>query len=87
MQLPIQFRENYIQRRKDDLEMSLSALSQNDFDKLAKIGHQIKGNARTFGHEKLAEIAERLEASAIERDTTQVRYLLRLFSSWIIAET
>lgn len=67
--------------------MSLSALSQNDFDKLAKIGHQIKGNARTFGHEKLAEIAERLEASAIERDTTQVRYLLRLFSSWIIAET
>jgi len=87
VQLPIQFRENYIQRRKDDLEMSLSALSQNDFDKLAKIGHQIKGNARTFGHEKLAEIAERLEASAIERDTTQVRYLLRLFSSWIIAET
>lgn len=87
MELPIEFRDSYIQRRKDDLEMSLVSLSQGDYEKLVKIGHQIKGSAHTFGHERLAEIAERLEEAALEKDGTQVRYLLRLFSSWILSVT
>lgn len=87
MELPIEFKESYLQRRKDDLEMSLISLSQGDFEKVAKIGHQIKGSAHTFGYERLGDIAERLEAAAQERDSTQVRYFLRLFSSWVLNES
>jgi HPt (histidine-containing phosphotransfer) domain-containing protein len=73
----------YIQRRISDFDNCTVALSKNDFTTLANIGHQIKGNAKTFGFEELNTIAHDLELYAHQNDTKQLNIVLENFSEFI----
>ncbi|MGZ3722812.1 MAG: Hpt domain-containing protein [Bdellovibrionales bacterium] len=54
----------YIKAREQDLARLRTALNNSDFHVLEKLAHKVKGSAGTYGFEKTAELAERLESAA-----------------------
>ena len=76
---------DFIQRRKlDILEMS-KALESDNFDQIAKVCHQIRGSADSFGFPGLSIMATQLETAANEHNDEHVKeILMKLFdlSNW-----
>jgi response regulator RpfG family c-di-GMP phosphodiesterase len=59
--------EEFCLAHEEDLELMRHGVSQRDHDCVARAGHRIKGAARMFGDEMLAEMAEHLEDMARAR--------------------
>ena len=70
--LPIEAKVKYINRRIKDLSDCKIAFAKYDFTKLIYIGHQIKGNAQTFGFKKLGLIAADLEKHALDKNLIEI---------------
>jgi HPt (histidine-containing phosphotransfer) domain-containing protein len=83
VEIPEEARIKYIERRKVDLENCKKALQQQDFDTLARVGHQVKGNAATFGYDQLSTIAIDLEAFALKKDTKGLDSVLARFTKFL----
>jgi len=81
--IPKEARQKYIERRRLDLENCKKALEQRDFDVLARVGHQIKGNASTFGYEELGEIAISMEEQALAKNSEKLSQVLAQFSKFL----
>ncbi len=81
--IPDEARQKYIERRRTDLENCKKALQQKDFDTIARVGHQIKGNASTFGYDELGTIAIEMEKSALSKDTGKLDSALSRFSKFL----
>ena len=81
--IPKEARQKYIERRRIDLENCKQALTQKDFEILARVAHQIKGNASTFGYEELAEIAIDMEEKALAKDPENLSKVLARFSKFL----
>lgn len=73
----------YIQRRADDYALCVSALDAQNHEVLERVGHQLKGNGRTFGFPELTELGNTLEIAARSKDWATVQSQLQLFGSWI----
>ena len=58
----------YIERRKGDLEVCRTVFVSLDFAKVETIGHQLKGNAATFGFPGLASVGAGLEKAGKSKD-------------------
>ena len=71
--IPEEVRAKYFERRKTDVQKCNEAIASLDFKFLQKVGHDLKGNALTFGFEPLAAIGENLEAAAIEKNIEIVK--------------
>lgn len=78
MQVPLELKRKYIQRRFQDLQQILSSLEANDFAPAARIGHQLKGNAQTFDFPQLAPIGIEMEKAAIAEDKQTLKELIEL---------
>ncbi len=78
-----EMRELYIQHRKKDLLRCLTALEKSDFSFLEKIGHQVKGNAVSFGFDDLSSLALELEGAARDHDIPHLKNVLREFNEVI----
>jgi HPt (histidine-containing phosphotransfer) domain-containing protein len=72
-QLPKEMIQKYISRRYVDLNECLSALEINDFDKIAHLAHQMKGNGTSFGFSKITDICGELEVAAKNEDPSSVK--------------
>lgn len=83
MEIPQEAKNKYLQRREKDLRDCLLALQSSDFDVFVRIGHQLKGNAITFGFEPLSEIGERLESSGKQQDRQKMQKALNDFETYI----
>ena len=83
MEVPQEILSRYLERRKRDLEACLYNLEKKNFSELEKVGHQLKGNASTFGHEDLTSISSELELAAATRDIAQLEFALENFSTWV----
>lgn len=59
---PAQIR--YLQRRLAEMELLLTSLSRGEFEPTKTLGHQIKGNARSFDFDTLEDLGIRLELAA-----------------------
>jgi len=81
MQVPIEARQKYLDRRKQDITACQEAVSKQDFQFLECIGHQIKGNALTFGFDELTSVAVAMELAAKAKDLTQLKELVEKFSA------
>lgn len=81
--IPKEALEKYIERRRVDLENCKQALEKKDFEVLARVGHQIKGNAATFGYEELGEIAIALEEQALAKHSENLSKILAKFSKFL----
>lgn len=81
--IPIEARQKYIERRRADLENCKKAMQQHDYEIVARVAHQIKGNASTFGYEELSEIAVDLEEQALAKDPENLTKTLARFSQFL----
>ena len=59
-------------------------IHQQDWTYFCRLGHQLKGNAASFGFEDLAVIAERMETWATNQDSRRLEETLEEFSLWIL---
>jgi HPt (histidine-containing phosphotransfer) domain-containing protein len=88
MQIPQRAKTTYIRRRQKDVGDCYTAILNNDFSFLERIGHQIRGNAHTFGYEALAKIGALLESSAQRKNkesaALQIHELKKFLSQVII---
>lgn len=81
MQVPVEARQKYLERRKQDVVASKEALSKQDYSFLERLGHQVKGNAVTFGFDELTNIAVAIEQAAKAKNITQLQTLIEQFES------
>lgn len=82
MMIPEEARLKYIERRKKDIESLREALSSNSFDEFKRVGHQLKGNAASFGYSDLEKIAIQLEAAGMKQDRREALQQVDLFEQW-----
>lgn len=80
MEVPHGFIIKYIERRKMDLEICLDSLESKQYEKIAKIGHQLKGNGATFGYPELSNVGEKIEEAAKRSDPKALGSTLEEFS-------
>jgi HPt (histidine-containing phosphotransfer) domain-containing protein len=81
--LPPEAIARYIERRIQDARDCREALNKGDFAVLLKVGHQVKGNAISFGFAELGEIAVQLEEFALKKDISSLKPILEKFESYI----
>ena len=77
--VPIEMKGTYVERRKSELLELDKAIENNDFNFMEKIGHQIKGNAQSFGFDQLSPIAVALEKAAKSKDITEAKRVIQQF--------
>ena len=80
MQVPVELKRKYIERRLLDLEHLYGCLESEDFAPALRIGHQVKGNAQTFDLPQMAPIAERIEYAAKNKYKETLKDLIELMS-------
>lgn len=74
--VPLESRLKYLRRRRAELTQIQSSLQGSpDWELVKKVGHQIKGNASTFGFVNLTEFGKSLEAVAAKADLVKARDL------------
>ena len=83
IEIPQEALTKYIERRKADLETCKKALQQKDFDAIARVGHQVKGNATTFGFDALSTIAIDLEKYAHSKDVGGLEKVMTRFTQFL----
>lgn len=83
MEIPPEAKAKYLQRRKKDLADCQTALETLDYEIFIRIGHQLKGNATTFGFDPLATIGVRLEDFGKEKNLSEIRNAVRDFEVYL----
>jgi HPt (histidine-containing phosphotransfer) domain-containing protein len=83
IEIPPEARAKYLERREKDLEGCQTAIANLDFPFIERVGHQIKGNASTFGYAPLASIGEQMEAQALEKNTTSLKQSIEAFAAYL----
>jgi len=81
--IPIEAQLRYLERRKKDVETLRSALPLGSFDEFKRIGHQLKGNAASFGYNDLEKIAIQMEGAGERRDREEAHRQLEAFEKWL----
>lgn len=66
----------YFNTRVKDLEELKAALKNNDFTSIKKLGHRIKGSAKSYGFPHVGELAHNLEEFAIKEDKGRCEQVL-----------
>jgi HPt (histidine-containing phosphotransfer) domain-containing protein len=83
MKIPDELRRKYTERRARDAEDLGASLEAGQFDVLARIGHQLKGNASTYGYEELAELGRKMEHAAEGKLLNEARDCLFTLKAWV----
>lgn len=83
MLVPDEMLNRYFERRKRDLEECVRHLREGKMNFIEKVGHQLKGNAVTFGYPELSTIGKELEIAAQEGKSEQVAVAIDKFRVWI----
>jgi HPt (histidine-containing phosphotransfer) domain-containing protein len=83
MMVPDEMLVKYRQRRQRDLEDCVRHVREGKMNFIEKVGHQLKGNALTFGYPELSLIGEELEAAAKEGRQDQIWSAINKFRMWV----
>ena len=68
--------ENFVSETSNFLDAIEAAITANDLPTIERLAHSLKGNARLFGDETLADLASKLETSAKDENNTTVQELI-----------
>jgi HPt (histidine-containing phosphotransfer) domain-containing protein len=77
MEVPIELKKRYLDRRIRELELLKSSISRDDYSGALMLGHQVKGNAVTFDLPQVAPFGVAIESAAKMRDKDLVQTLIR----------
>ena len=83
MELSTEQKQKYLTRRENDLRDCFTAIESKDVPILARIGHQMKGNAITFGFDPLSKIGQDLEDAARACDWAKVEAAVSQFKKYL----
>lgn len=86
MAIPDEMRKKYLERRRRDIEELTTASAAEDTAPFIKVGHQLKGNALTFGYQELAEVGARMEEAGNQANWVVARECLQSLRSWLAAQ-
>lgn len=84
--IPEEARIKYIERRKKDIDSLKSALELNTYEEFKRVGHQLKGNAASFGYMELEKVAIQMEQAGEKRDHLEATRQLEAFEQWLKRE-
>lgn len=73
MQILVEHKKKYLDRRIVEIEELKQGLCMDDFDIAIQIGHRLKGNGKTFGYPEISIIGITLEEAALARDKDKLR--------------
>ena len=82
--IPQELRERYLDRRLKDVENCDLKLLNLDWAYFERLGHQLKGNAASFGFKELGCIANDIESSAKNKDLVQLEIYVKDFKNWFL---
>lgn len=82
IEIPEEIRARYISRRQKDIESLRAALNSRSLEEFKRVGHQLKGNAASFGYNDLEKVAIQLEAAGDSNDLLEASRQLALFEQW-----
>ncbi len=85
--IPEDARARYLERRKVDLEMLRADVRNLSFDAFKRIGHQLRGNAASFGYPELEAVGIRMEDAGDRQDQKSASTCLEHFAAWVTAHT
>ncbi|MGZ3652173.1 MAG: Hpt domain-containing protein [Bdellovibrionota bacterium] len=83
IKIPEELRRKYTERRARDAEDLSVSLESGQFETLSRIGHQLKGNAATYGYEQLAELGRKMEHAAQEQSLPEAQECLFCLKAWV----
>lgn len=81
--IPLEAKLKYIERRKKDFESCDAAIKNQDYKFFQKIGHDLKGNAITFGFAPLSTLGEKLETAANKSDIELLKTLVKSYGDYL----
>lgn len=81
--VPDDLRARYLARRSKDVEDCFLRFRAMDWSYFERLGHQLKGNASSYGYEELGHIALRIEQSAQAKDVADLEKNLSEFKNWL----
>jgi signal transduction histidine kinase/CheY-like chemotaxis protein/HPt (histidine-containing phosphotransfer) domain-containing protein len=67
------FRARFLETHSREVQQVAASLEEGRLDAVARVGHQLKGTAATFGFLEVGEVGARLEAAAKAGDTVAAR--------------
>lgn len=85
MQVPVELKMKYLDRRIQDIENLRKSLESDDYSHALRLGHQVKGNAVTFEFPQMAFIGVEIENAAKKKDKERVKMLVQKMESAILA--
>lgn len=69
----------FIAHRQRDLDEARVALGRDDYDAIARLGHNMRGNGQSFGFPEVSWLGERIETSATAHDAAALdQWLVKL---------
>ena len=63
----------FVENRRRDVANIVQLLDRNEYQRIAEMGHNLKGTGRSYGHDGISEIGRALEEAASARDASAVR--------------
>jgi HPt (histidine-containing phosphotransfer) domain-containing protein len=81
--IPEEIRTKYLVRRQKDIETLRASINSRQLDDFKRIGHQLKGNAASFGYSELEKIAIAMETAAEKNDSFEAGKQLEAFEKWL----
>ncbi len=83
MQVPVELKRKYLDRRIEDLQKLRSTVSEGDYSWAVRLGHQVKGNAVTFDFPQMAHIGVAIETAGKNEDKDSIINLIEEMESVI----
>ena len=76
-------RKKYLQRRQLSLKYLNLALVEGNFEAFKTAGHQLRGNASSYGFQSLTSIGAKMEHAGMVEETTLALQSLKELEFWV----
>ena len=73
----------YLETRRTDLQACSEALASGDYNRIGRLGHNLRGTGAGYGFPKLSEIGESIEAAALQADALAVEAHLKELTNYL----
>ncbi|RZA09789.1 MAG: Hpt domain-containing protein [Proteobacteria bacterium] len=74
----------YVDRRRAELAEVERALSAEDYNRLATVGHNVKGTAGSYGIPGLGDIAEEIHTAAVNKNRDECARAIGAYRDYLL---
>lgn len=85
--LPEEAHARYLERRKMDLSSLRADLNSLGLEEFKRVGHQLRGNASSFGYPELEILGGLMEEAGRRHDKVSAKEHLEQFAAWVSSKT